>query len=318
MYTVEFWNVGQGDASSIQIAENKYILIDVGPKNSTLSQWLIQQGPITIKDIILTHNDVDHIGALPSILNASNVTVERVLILVDRDIKELLKMNSFKPAIKLYNAGKLEIGRLECSAEPKILWQENELVIILRYPDLMGNIKSKSPNDASAILTLQSGSNVHIMWTGDAPIERVAMVAGNFNPKVLFGPHHGAPIDKQKPSFFNWIESIGAEFCYLSLGSHNGHNHPNPRYVKGLRDSGVCISCSQITKHCSADIVNSGKHVMNTNGYYGLPVPSTGVYCRGHVKLYINEGQLEFDEYHKEHQEKVKSLGKRNAKCQTK
>ena len=37
---IDFWNVGQGDASSIILPDNKLILIDVGPINSTLSRWL--------------------------------------------------------------------------------------------------------------------------------------------------------------------------------------------------------------------------------------------------------------------------------------
>ena len=65
---VDFWNVGQGDATSIKLPSGELILIDVGPKNSTLSQWLRSGQRGRIRDIILTHNDADHAGALPEIV----------------------------------------------------------------------------------------------------------------------------------------------------------------------------------------------------------------------------------------------------------
>ena len=38
---IDFWNVGQGDASTIVFPDKKLVVIDVGPFNSSISRCII-------------------------------------------------------------------------------------------------------------------------------------------------------------------------------------------------------------------------------------------------------------------------------------
>ena len=63
-WEVVFWDVGQGDATSICLPNGEYMLIDTGPISGSIGanplvQWIRGR---RIKFIIATHNDLDHIG----------------------------------------------------------------------------------------------------------------------------------------------------------------------------------------------------------------------------------------------------------------
>lgn len=64
---LDFWNVGQGDASTITWPNGKITIIDCGPKKSPLVNFIIRERPF-INNIFITHNDSDHIGGLYSIV----------------------------------------------------------------------------------------------------------------------------------------------------------------------------------------------------------------------------------------------------------
>ncbi|MDD5598285.1 MAG: MBL fold metallo-hydrolase [Victivallaceae bacterium] len=220
---VDFWNVGQGDASSIKICQNEFIFIDVGPKNSTLSQWLrLTQKHIKVKYIILTHNDSDHIGALNNILKIPHVEVSNILLLFDRPASKLQSL--FRVAYEKYRNDELQLNRLEiCDKSPKILWSNGELSLILKHPDMAENLYSSSCNDASAIISLKGAEKDLIIWGGDAFFGKVAKL-NDPDSEILFGPHHGAPQDKDRATLKKNISNLQPKSCFISMGTNNSYN----------------------------------------------------------------------------------------------
>lgn len=300
---IDFWNVGQGDASSITLPDNEMILIDVGPKNSTLSQWLAKQHT-KIKCIILTHNDSDHIGALNNILNLKNIVVENVFLLSDRPLPKLQTL--FRVAIEKSQKKEIKLARLEIDTSPKILWSNGTLSLVLKHPNITGNLTQESCNDASAIISLRGVDNDLVIWGGDARFNRVTEV-NDPNAEILFGPHHGAPQDKNKCNLKMDVSILKPKRCFISVGSNNNYHHPISRYIKALAQNNTYITCSQITQDCDRTKVLNKKHVVNTNGYYALPAPQ-GVFCRGHLRFYIDGENFIEDKYTAMHKQRIQSL----------
>ena len=303
---VDFWNVGQGDASSILMPSGELILIDVGPKNSTMSQWLRSGKNITISGIILTHNDTDHAGALLEILHEPRCKVEKVYFLEDRSRKTAIAKKLISSLFKLHEKG-LSIVALyrDDLKKPRILWEDSSRTIklLLLHPNIIQAAKSKSHNSASAVLALCVHDSNIIVWGGDASLSCVAKATVGVT-QWLFGPHHGAPQDpkQNRKNMRENISTLSPCDAFISVGSTNGHKHPTPQYIIALRKKHCRVNCTQMTSFCNSARVSSQSHLMNTSGYFGLPAPFTGVFCRGHVRLNITPtGEIIPDEYHVEH-----------------
>jgi len=81
---VDFWDVGQGDCSVITLPDKSLIVIDVGPRTTPLVDWLNER-PRQIHSVVITHNDDDHAGGLPSLVKLAGVTIGTVYMLSDRN-----------------------------------------------------------------------------------------------------------------------------------------------------------------------------------------------------------------------------------------
>ena len=76
-----FLDVGHGNSTVVIAGEESVLVIDVG-RQSTLSEFLLEQEITHINSIYLSHADADHIGALVGIL-ATKVSIDRVFLNTD-------------------------------------------------------------------------------------------------------------------------------------------------------------------------------------------------------------------------------------------
>jgi beta-lactamase superfamily II metal-dependent hydrolase len=84
---IEFWDVGQGDATVIRPDRTSVFLIDVGPRNSPVVQWIAHNPHLKVDGVVLTHNDADHAGAISAFIEATKFPIQRVYFLVDENPK---------------------------------------------------------------------------------------------------------------------------------------------------------------------------------------------------------------------------------------
>ena len=66
-YTVSFLDIGQGDATLIQVPGGATVLIDGGPGSDVIDR-LKESGVTRIDAVILTHPHADHLGGLDDVL----------------------------------------------------------------------------------------------------------------------------------------------------------------------------------------------------------------------------------------------------------
>src|SRR2546429_7300991 len=87
---IDLWDVGQGDCTVVKLPSGRLLIIDVGPRGSPLIDWLNEgsRRGVGVEAIVLTHNDADHAGALPSIVADHKQRIGAIWMLLDRQVDE--------------------------------------------------------------------------------------------------------------------------------------------------------------------------------------------------------------------------------------
>ncbi len=300
---VDFWEVGQGDCSVIQLPSGRLLIIDVGPLGSPVVDWVSRYPNRFIESIIITHNDSDHVGALTSLLHACPRRVGAVHWLVDRDIKDSKIADLYRYLDQACRNGEIsEVSRLEA---PKKLWPKPgvslaqdialNLSLDVIHPSMLENVGSSTPNITSGVIVLSAPSGRSVLWAGDTSIKRIAAVACGRSPSFMLGPHHGGPTDRKNAEFPRNLVSIAPGVVIASAGTNNPHKHPAVSYIKHSINAGAEFYCTQLTKHCE----KPGKlhHVFKGSGHYGLPQTRTGFSCMGTIRLTYNGDDFQLDDY---------------------
>ncbi len=309
---VDFWNIGQGDASSICWEEAEdgvehLDLIDIGPSGTTqLSEYFVPRSKVRswqIDNLVLTHNDIDHIGGLTWLKGKGGlVKIGKVFVLDDWQGKPERK-NSL--AWLMNQVGNGNLKRLE---HPLTIATHGEYSLEVLYPSFQENIQHEcNPNETSGVLALKWQDKPLVVWGGDNRLKTLADVAPA-GSVWLFGPHHGAPQDRNKKTFCAHASAIGAQNCLLSFCTKNGYGHPFPQYVGALSACGCNVVCLQQARQCAEKRHTLG---LNGDGVLGLwTPPSPAVQCHGHVRLQISNGLIQ-DELATEFEEVKTRWGKR-------
>jgi competence protein ComEC len=302
--TVDFWNVGQGDCTVITLTDGSLVIIDTGPINSPIYEWIVNNPSLKIDSIIITHNDADHMGSLLSIVKSCARQIDRIYLLQDgkegKYIQSLFKL--FK------NIFRLELD----GSNPKLIWTDDVYNLAILHPNLVANYKAKSANSASGIIGLFYEKELITLVTGDAPMKHILPACKGKQPEIMTGPHHGRPVDLKQKSFTANLNKISPKYVFLSLATNNRYSHPNVKYIEDLKSAGCKTYCSQLTSHCDRDL-NGGDDIVNANMSYGLPA-SSNISCRGHLRICFEKGQPRFDSLLEEnHAERIKKL--KSPKC---
>jgi competence protein ComEC len=66
--SIEFLDVGQGDAILIRSPEGKTALVDAGPHKEQAAELLRRQGVMSLDLVVLTHHHQDHLGGMEEVI----------------------------------------------------------------------------------------------------------------------------------------------------------------------------------------------------------------------------------------------------------
>lgn len=322
---IDFWNVGQGDCTVIKLPSGKLIIIDVGPRGSPLIEWLREgtRRNVKIEAVILTHNDADHTGSLPVLVNEFKNRIGAVWMLLDRPKKDELFQKIFRAAYQGEVEGCYKINRLE---DGHILWKHDLSDTCLRviHPSMSQNILANDPNETSGMIVLDVEGRNLVTWPGDLQLIKTADILRDWPPETLMGPHHGGPsdyptaalrkklsVEKRKTRTQEIRRSVGQLHplrSFISVGTQNPYSHPRRGFLRQLAGQGTRVICSQLTVCCDRQRVASGKPVFEGAGVLGLRSAKSGVSCRGAMRLYLKDGELYPDEFDAMHRERVAQL----------
>ncbi|UCE63440.1 MAG: DNA internalization-related competence protein ComEC/Rec2 [Nitrospirota bacterium] len=252
---VTFLDVGQGDATVIELPDGQVVLIDAGASYSKLDMgqavvgpFLWDQGIRRIDHVIATHPQWDHMGGLSWVIKkfqvgrywSNGVTRENVFF---QRVQEAIQ----------------EVGLKE-----QVAWKGKEITragpcrLTVLNPPFAGNsnpgFRNSSQggsdlNNQSVVTELDCG--VHsFLFTADAerealgrlnqlPHHRTAQVVKvpHRTAQVIKVPHHGAKSSLNR----EWINQLNAEAVVISAGRHNRYGHPIPAVLDAYREKGIPI-----------------------------------------------------------------------------
>ncbi len=262
---VTFLDVGQGDASVIQLPDHRTILIDTGPINHETGDdagrrvvlpFLRSQGIQRIDAIILTHPHSDHIGGAATLVN--QIPVGQVLdngqdtgTQEEQDYRNACNQRHV-PDFAAHAGEQLnEGGRV------------NATIFAPTSAEVNG-----TPNNASVVLRVVYGHTSFLfMGDAEAPEEQDLLASGYpLSSTVLKVGHHGSDTSTTS-AFLRAVRPIAA---VISVGLDNVYGHPSPEVVIRLKASVPYVYRTDVDG--AVQCLSNGSKVVITQT---APIPTT-------------------------------------------
>lgn len=226
-------DVGQGDCSLLVSPNGRTMLIDAGdaaysPKIISTLEGL---GVYSLDVAVGTHPHFDHIGGMPTVLNAMPVG------------EYWMPEVPFEAYTQSFTDRALE----ENGVKTNIAWNgktidwDKDCVVTVLSPARGVEYSDVDANDYSIILRVEYGENA-MLFTGDATVhaEQLAMYQNEktlFDADVLKVAHHGSTTG----SSYGFLEAVSAKTAVISVGRNNDYGHPDFDILNRLRATGSDI-----------------------------------------------------------------------------
>jgi competence protein ComEC len=232
---ISFLDVGQGDATLIELPEGQRILVDGGPGGPrrfdvgerVLAPFLWNRGIRRLDLVALSHSDPDHAGGLAAILRHFTV-------------------GEFWPSAR-WGAGSEDTRRAversrvraRVPARGQRAWIGSALLTVLHPDDGAGDGSERDENDRSQVLRLDWGA-VSLLLTGDLGQRGEAELVRRQEPLrtlVLKVGHHGSRFSTS-PAF---LDAVRPAVAVISVGGRNPFGHPAPETLARLEAAGARV-----------------------------------------------------------------------------
>lgn len=214
---VIYWSVGQGDFISF-LSHKVCLVFDVGGSFKILEKNLIQmrnECPNKGVKLFISHFDKDHISNYKRLMSYLKVEESYFSHLDSRSEfgRKLLEQLRFQNSkiFEVRQGFNIAYG----DAKLKCLWPPK------------GPLR-KAENDRSLVLKLEIGSR-SFLFMGDLP-SKMEKKLPFVTAQVLKVGHHGSKYSSDT----NFLKSVGASACIVSVGKVNTYGHPNHEALKRM------------------------------------------------------------------------------------
>lgn len=208
--SVTYLDVGQGDASVVELPDKRTIVIDTGRTGKETAAFLQYQGKKTIDALALTHSHPDHTGGADYLLR--HFVVRELW-----DNGRLIYPDAFPKAAnhRILERGNVIEGRG---------YRVYALHPYEGFYTMDGNDYNEE-NNSSLVLRIE-GKNRAFLFTGDIEKEaeeNISYIGKRLASDVIKIPHHGG-----KTSASEWFFSnVKPEVAVISAGRDNSFGHPH-------------------------------------------------------------------------------------------
>ena len=247
---LHFVDVGQGDATIIELPDGKTMLIDGGNNDVTteknIMRYLHALKINTIDYLVVTHADSDHCGALDVVLKYKEVKNAYI---------PKTSANVNKEYAAFYAALQKEDCNVTYSSREVILNHDGEFPYTLSFlsPYTLeleeGEEETKENNASSAVIWLDY-QGVSTLFAADAPmeLEENLMRDDKLNlfsergvqlssTEILKVAHHGSKYS----SGLEFLQYLNVKTSIISCGEKNVHGHPTQEVLTNLDEVGAKI-----------------------------------------------------------------------------
>ncbi len=212
---VVFLDVGQGDATLLQVPQGS-VLIDEGPPEADVASQLRPLGATRLAALFLSHPSRDNIGGAEKIVRS--IEVGRVFepdLPFPNPFGEPVLAAARRQGIPVTvtRAGQvLQLGQLRL----RVLWPEE------------GASPADDPNDHATVL-LASFGDVDVLLPADAE-SNVTGRLGLTPVEILKVGHHGSA----DPGLPDLLETLRPRLAVISVGKRNDYGHPRASTLAAL------------------------------------------------------------------------------------
>jgi competence protein ComEC len=227
--TLDFLDIGQGDAQLLTLPGGARIMIDSGPPGGRVADKLdkvIGKTDGYIDLAIITHPELDHFGGYAEVLKRYRVGA---VLMTGRE-KDTSEWKHFA-------------AQLRASGIPIVLVKEGDTIqygashidIISPGPEFFG---SDALNDTGIVTKLQS-TGVTALFTADIGqnVEDYLLPRYNLDVDILKVGHHGSKFSSSE----EFLNEVTPKVAVIQVGAHNTYGHPTPQTLSRLKAIGAKI-----------------------------------------------------------------------------
>jgi len=221
-------DVGQADSILVRSADGRTMLVDAGNEAADIEHvilpFLRSIGIQQLSYLVLTHPDQDHVGGMPTLLDAFPVEsfVDSVQPGVTNQsyLRTLQRVQSkgIKPLKARRDGQIIDLGP---STTTRILAPEEPLIS-----------GGDATNNNSIVLKVTYGT-VSVLLTGDMEHEeeqRLLMHHDDLRSQILKVAHHGS----QGTTSGQFLDTVEPQVALISVGAGNPYGHPHRQLLQRL------------------------------------------------------------------------------------
>lgn len=223
---VYYLDVGQGDATLVQLPDSTTMLIDGGPDNTVLHELgrLLPWWQRTIDYLIITHPHVDHYNGLFGVVE--KYRIGRVFFNGEKGTSHfsqlMSEMRRHQIPLTVVSAG--DTFTLPGEVRLEFLWPKPT------YP--------QKSVDALSLALLITRHDSDFLFMGDVPQDEeleILRLRPTLQAEVLKVGHHGS----SSSSHASFLQAVAPEHCIISAGRNNRYGHPHRWTLRNL-DRALC------------------------------------------------------------------------------
>lgn len=228
-----FFDVGQGDATLVRFPNGRTMLIDGGIPEPDMGRLVVVPqlrglGIRMLDFVVATHDDADHTGGLPSVLEeigAKNLLVPYGFSLGLDTSKRLLGTAQARHSV----VSELGDGHVATA----------DGCVIRTWNPQKSNAEDVSSNDRSLVMELSYGDfTCWLMGDAGAAVESRLVNEGRVGPSdVLKVGHHGSA----SGSGAEFVRALNPKVAVISCGRNNRFGHPAAQVLSELEHTGAAV-----------------------------------------------------------------------------
>lgn len=231
--TLDFLNVGQGDAAVLRTPHGHWVVVDAGPVGPhddagrrVVVPFLRRHGAARIDVLVISHAHADHLGGARALL--------------DRIPTGLITEPGELVSDSLYGGFLDEVAELGIpwrAGRPGDHFELDGVSFRFLHPDPKWAGWGTDLNEDSLVLLVEYGE-FQALFSGDIgfPVER--LLKGHVGPvDLLKVGHHGSAGSSSDA----WLSELRPRAAVISVGAHNRYGHPAPSALARLAAHHIAV-----------------------------------------------------------------------------